>query len=273
MILSWPQVGGLAALVAVATIVLLRLRPGGRTLFRAALAAAVVLLTASAACLGLRAGLFFELCKEGHVIEWLTALCLTAGWLLLGAALVRRVRQGQAGPLLAVLTAGVFWAAWRELEYGEPFFGRQVWYTRNVFKIQAYLGDEQFYQRLRIGLDLPQSPWELWVWHLVFTAAALAIVLAVAWYVLRRRRQLAADFRQLCRSSGGRFVAAGAAMFVAAQVLGNLARRAIEHAGGRGIWHQMIDEPLEMYGAMLVWLGAGLLVLQAGSGKLESAKR
>jgi len=247
----------LALAVVLAVVAALRIKPSARTLVRSLAAAG----GASAAALLALAAIHFpsyqRITEEDHLIEWLSALFLLAGWVVGLAAAVRLARRRTPSPLAVFLAAGLFVAFWRELEWGQPFLGDKLWYSRNVFRLRAYVRPDYF-ERFAATLALPNSPAALRLVHLTFSGMLIVLSLAVLLYLLRHHRAFSRELRALFKAPGGRellvYAAAGAILYAGSQVLGWCFRHCLNHplAAWRDAYnvsHRIVDEPLEMLGA------------------------
>ncbi len=143
-LLEGPSVLALLLGVFLLAVGLIALRPSPGLLARMSAFAALIGLYVLAAIAYVRYDVYIWWCEEDHVIEWLSAHFLLAGWvlgLILLARLASRRRFSTTG---AILTCGYFWGFWRELEWGQPFFGDKFVYTRNFFRLRAYLDPAYF---------------------------------------------------------------------------------------------------------------------------------
>ena len=244
-----PYVLLIALLVLAATLLLVKYAPSPKLMLRGL----AVLSLSSLAGLVLLG--FWDLrvldliCEEDHVIEWLTAAFLLAGWVLGLILTIRLIYRKTPSPLVAFLTGGYFWGFWRELEFGRPFFGEKLIYTRNFFRLGAYSGPEYFEQfEKSLGHQQLRPLFEMH-WIAVTVALTCAVLLLVHLY--RHRRVFPAELRELPRTAHGLLFLWGLGIYLGSQLAGEL----FDVLLGRGFFphyrqmfgfsHRIIAEPLE----------------------------
>lgn len=198
-----------------------------------------------------------QMSQEDHVIEWLSASCLLIAWVLGAIVSVREYRVSRPTPMMIFLTAGCFWAFWRELEYGGSLTGGQFWYSRNLFRPEAFL-EPAYFEEFRRAMDLPFTPSFLYGVHLACSAAMLLLAATVLVAVLRHWRIFVGEARALSHCTYGRFFLLGAGAYVFVQVSGNVLGRALRSdalmswAQSVSLTRRVFDEPVEFFGALCI---------------------
>jgi len=255
--LGEPYVAGILAAVVLAAWVLVRVRASDRAVRNGLLALTGVWAAGLGALAAIDLGLYNRTCLENGLWEWASAAMLLAAAVGAAAAAVRAVRRGRAAPLALLLAAGFALACGRELEYGRPFFGEKVFYSRYLFHPRAWLDPTFIATRPQVAEhDLPVPPYAA---HLAFSLTILAGAAALGAYLLRHRRAFAGELRAVPRTTSGRCFLLGLAAYAAAQGLGKWFRAAFVEAEGRPLlpywkvhgWfgHRIVDEPLETWAA------------------------
>ena len=252
---AMPEVYVLLSAVLVAAVVIAALHPkawpaAARKVF---LCLSVVIVAGMVLPLVAAPGLARRISGEGHVFEWFSAHMFLAATVLGIVLTVRLALRNRPAPLAAFLTAGYAAAFCREIEWGEPFFGEKLWYSRFLFRPKALFDSACFAKQAR-SVGLP--PEYLHRVHIIFAAAICLIGAIVVWYLIRHRRVFIRELRQLPRTSCGRFFLLGMAIYVGTQILGRL----VEHlllspllvgwSRTYAINNEVFDEPLELVGAM-----------------------
>ena len=251
--LGEAYVWGLLLVVAVLLILLL-----GRRLSDAALRKGFVLFSlAWFAGLGVLAAAQFRfyqrLTREDHFIEWLTAdFLLTAA--VIGFVAAARAARRRPAPVTVFLAGGYFCAFLREIEWGQPFYGDKVWYSRHLFFPRAYI-DPSYFHEFRSGETIAVSAGDLYLAHV--TSSTVLIVLAglAGAYLIRHRRAFLNGLRQLPRTSAGRYFALGVGVYLGAQILGKgfekllKSELLINWRRANHVGHRILDEPLELWAA------------------------
>ena len=252
-LLEEPSVLALLLGVFLLAVGLIALRPSPGLLARMSAFAALIGLYVLAAVAYVRYDVYIWWCEEDHVIEWLSAHFLLAGWvlgLILLARLASRRRFSTTG---AILTCGYFWGFWRELEWGQPFFGDKFVYTRNFFRLRAYL-DPAYFDEFRQAMNHEQyRPLYTMHWVAAIVAAgSLALLIA---YLIRHRATLLRDLKEFPRTPAGIYFLLGCGIFLASQLAGKLLgyglHRTFSLAYRRryAISHRLLNEPFECLAA------------------------
>lgn len=252
---------GLVAGVAV----LMRLRPSDRVIRRAFVGSSIVYFAAAAAAGLIDFRALQSLSAEDGPIEWVTAHALLIAWLLAATALLRGVWRGRPGHMAAFLASGLCLAWGRELAWGRPFIGKRIWYSRNLFRPQAYIAPAYF-EAFKESEGLAEDPALLYAAHLVLSGLLVVVSVALAIYLFRHRRRFLRDVRDLPRRTYGRYFLMGLGAYGAAQVIGTLARNLLEcralaawHRAHGVLGHRVVDEPIELWAAACFLMSAILL--------------
>lgn len=247
-------VGGLTVLLAA--------RATGASAIRKLLALVSAVLAAGVAWGLIDLDLLIVMTKEDHFVEWLSASSLLAAAILTLVAVVRLYRQGQPSHPKAMLAAGLACAVFRELEYGGVFVGRQFLHTRDMFRLDAYMGPAYF-ERTRVKVEIPFSADTLYVFHLCFTVVVVAIVALLIWAAVRHRRAVLTELRDLHRTFPGRLCLLGVGVLLMAQAVGGAMHDAPFGGPGysaeldpNGFWHRIFEETIECWGAVVLLLCA-----------------
>lgn len=260
------QVAVVAAAVVVTAICLMYLRPPPRVLARVmvVVAAFVVVGTVAIGAIDLR--ILRSLCSEDSYIEWISAFCLlaTAGVCMTTFLMLRR--QGRPSPLVLVVGAGCAWAGMRELEFGAPLFGHQIWYSRSLFDPEAYY-TLSYYESLKEMVGLSGSAVLLYVAHLFFFIVAVGLISMVAWTLWTGQKRLASDFRRWWHTAAGKMLLVGVGCYVLAQIGGKLFRKVLDSQMAaswrpKHLVHRVAEEPTEFIGALCIFLAA-MMIWQA----------
>jgi len=144
----------------------------------------------------------------------------------------------------------------RELAWGRPFIGRRLWYSRNLFHARTYV-DRTYFARFGESQGLAEGPAMLYTSHLVFTAVVVMVLTTVCIYLFRHRGRFLSDLKALHRRTYGRYFLLGLGTYVVAQIVGRLSAMVFEcdalaswHEAHHVLGHRVIDEPIELWGAM-----------------------
>ncbi len=251
-----PEIYVLALLlgVIVATVLLVRRSLSHRTLHWIFIALSAVYLVFLLALGLIHLPLLRAICSENHVIEWTTTvLLLVAGALALTMA-VRLGRAGEPSPVAACMAAAFFVASLREIEYGEPFFGGKVWFSRCLTRPKAYF-DPDYFQRFAKHMGPHEQILSPYQTHLFFACGLWLLLGALIFYLVRHRKRIAVELRQLHRTAQGRFLLLGALGYGAAQGLGTLTKKLLgagflaEAQANCGGLHCIVEESVEMWAA------------------------
>jgi len=242
-------------LLVLATWLLLRIGASDRRIGRAFRAASIAYFLSVIALGLIDFATLQKLSWEDHVIEWLSVEALFVAGVLAAVVLARRARRGQPCPLSAVLAAGLWLASARELAWGRPFFGRRLWYSRNLFRPQAYL-DPAYFRKFRKYEGLAEEAAALYVAHIVFSAVFILAAVVLIVYVLRHRRRFLGQLRGLRARACGRYFLLGVGAYASAQMIGELFEMISESEAARRwheahavLGHRVVDEPIELWGA------------------------
>ena len=256
----------IAAAVALATGVAMLRRPfpivrrGLPWLIAAVLVASVVMTFARPSEMAL-------LTHESHALEWTSVAALLAACLL-AATIALRADPSAPRPLGAFISAGLFVALARELQFGEPFLGEKVVSSRYFFRPAAWVDPSRFAD---LSEETGVSCESLRLIHLVAAAVMFAILGAVAVYIFRRRCAFADQFRRFARSVAGACFFVGLGLYVGTQIVGRSVEKWV--AGAAPDWAQatnfsnsFIDEPLEFAAALCL----AMSVLRLWHGELPA---
>jgi len=253
-LLPEPFVWSLLGAVVLAAILLLR-NPAKRPFRRGFIVLSIAWFASAAILAAADIRLYQLLTEENHLIEWLTADVLLVASCIVLAAAVRSARRGRPLPMGVFLWGGFFLAFARELEWGQPFFGAKAWYSRNLFRLRAYL-DPGYFVQFRAKYRLPESAEFLYQAHLIISVIFIVLVVLAGWYVLWHWRDFLSHLRRVPRESFGRYFLLGAAVYIAAQPLGRLFERLLtsplllEWRKANHLGHRILDEPLELWAAV-----------------------
>jgi len=245
------------AIAFVAVMLRLRVRPPRVALAAGLGLAALAAIVAMSAALGYRCT--FLLVRENGPVETLCAWCLGLAGLLGAWTFIGRIRRGEGSPLLAFLTCGTLWACARDLEFGADFTGDQFWFSRNLFRLHAYLGPDYF-ESFRVAVRVPYSAATMYAVHLAFAAVFLGVGAWLLVYILRHRHAMLTQSVAMPRTPAGRYFLVGAGIFLLAQIAGKIAHMALGNPFApdsreiTGFPHQAFEEPLELLGAFCILL-------------------
>ncbi len=194
-----------------------------------------------------------DISGEGHVFEWLSAQMFLAAAILGIVFTVRLAIRNIPAPLAAFLSTGYLVAFFRELEWGEPFFGEKLWYSRFLFRPQALFDSACFARQARsVGL----SPEYLHRVHIIFASAICLIGAVIVCYLIRHRHVFIRQLKQLPRTLCGRYFMLGLGIYVGTQILGRLigyllrTPMLVDWSTVNAITNEVFDEPMESVGAM-----------------------
>lgn len=194
--------------------------------------------------------LYQDLCREGHVIEWLSALMLLMAGLVGVAAMIRLSQQRRPSPMTLFLALGCLTAFCRELSWGEPFVGEKVIYTRFLFRPRAFFDASQFQA---FAEDIGLSAQFLHTYFLVFLAVILVVGVPATIYIIRKRDQFVRELRVFIRTPSGRFFLAGIGLYVGSAILAEAFEDLLAaQLASAGLSEALIAEPLELVAAMLL---------------------
>ncbi|MCD4700112.1 MAG: hypothetical protein K8R91_06030 [Phycisphaerae bacterium] len=203
--------------------------------------------------------------REEHIIEWLSAEMLLVASVLGLVATIRLARRGEPSPMALFLTSGFSLACVRELEWLRPFFGGKIWYSRNLFRPQAYL-DPSYFDRFIKSEGLSQKPLPLYPAHLIFSSVMIVVAVIVVIYLVRHRKRFLEQLRELPRTTYGRYFFLGLAGYVGAQaVVGELFEKLLDidalaaWRSAHGVGHGIATEPVELWSAACLLLSMLML--------------
>ncbi len=195
---------------------------------------------------------------EGHVVEWLTAqMCLMLG--VVGLLIMFRQRaRGEPYPLMVFLTTGCFLGLCRELQWGEPFFGEKIIYTRYLWRPAAYFGPARF-RGLANEVEMIEqgiSAQFLYVSFLIFVAAMIVAGIVTIGYIIRHREAFVEQAREFSKSTAGKLFIAGMSIYFAAQLMAELVEEVMEdQLEAMGTSDCIIAEPMELIATLFLMRG------------------
>lgn len=251
--LGEAYVWGLLLVVALLTILLIRRRPSQAALRKGFVVFSLVWFAGLGVLAVAQFKVYQRFTRENHFIEWLTADFLLAAAVIGFVAAARAARRRPA-PVTVFLAGGYFCAFLREIEWGEPFYGDKVWYSRHLFVPRAYI-DPSFFHEFRSGETIPVSAGDLYLAHVVSSAVVIVLAALAGAYLIRNRRGFLNGLRQLPRTSHGRYFALGVGVYVGAQILGKGFEKLLKSEvlinwrRANHIGHRLLDEPLELWAA------------------------
>lgn len=257
--LPWPLVAAIIVPVVAITVVLLVRRPRIVTLRRGFIAVSIVGAGALAVLGVVNFRAFQEATEEDHLLEWLTAGLLAVACGVCVTATIRLSRMGRPSPLAALLSTGFFLGFWRELEWGQPFFGVKLWYSRNMFQLRSFV-DPSYFEEFSRKLKLPPGP--MYECHLILSAIMILLSAATLAYLIRHRRRLVPEVRRLARMPHGRYFILGVLVYGLSQALGRVFERVVVQGW---LWrlrenlhlsHRIFDEPLETWASLCFLMAA-----------------
>ena len=200
-----------------------------------------------------------HLCDENDLAEWLTSHFLLVACMLGVAIVIRQEVRRKPSAVAAILAAGYFFACGREMEWGEPFYGEKVLFSRYWFLPRAWFDPSRFHKIA----DLTGYSENTLRWMHVASAAVVALIaIGVVWYVIRRRAVLAREIGRMGRALWARYFLATVGAYLLAEGLEVIFKK-LARAGHFGAWAQddtvpgqmvangqMIAEPLKMLGTV-----------------------
>jgi len=210
-----------------------------------------------------------RMCSENNVVEWVTAVFLLVGsvfgWIL--ASRLRRRRR--TSPLVVFATALLFAGLCRELEWGRPFLGEKLFYSRNIFQIQAYLSSSYFET---LSQRKPLAPEQLFAVHWISTVLVVGFVVGLGVYLVRRRDTFARELKNLTKTTYGRYLLLGLGIYAGSQLLGSrifdllVSALLLTRAQDVELPHDVMGEPLECIAALSLMFA----IVSLWGAKLES---
>ncbi len=256
----------LAIAVVALTCGLLYRRPSAAAMRRGLILISSVALVGWAILGVIRYRLLLAVCEEGHFVEWLTAHFLLVAWVLGLVLTIRLGLRNRPVPLAVFLTGGGFWAFWRELEFGRCFLGEKCLYTRNFFRLRAYL-DAGYFEQFNRSLGHVE-PRPLWIMHWIGIAIVVILVVLIGRYLFRYRRRFRRELSRLGRTTCGRYFFLAVGLYIAAQLLEKLASAILfsdtilPYSKMWGLKDRVIGEPIECLAALCFLLSVVALYLQ-----------
>ena len=242
--------------VFVAALGIIRFRPSNRTVRKGFIAFTIAWFAGVIALAIIDFGTFRDSIREEHIIEWLSAEILLVAAILGLALAIRMSRLGRPSPVAFFLAGGFALAFVRELEWFRPFFGEKIWYSRNLFRPQAYL-DPSYFDKFIKSEGLSARPVPLYPAHLIFSAVLIVISLIVVIHLVRHRRRFLEQLRNMSRTTWGRYFYLGVAGYVGAQViLGEISEKVIRidalasWRSAYGVGHGIVTEPVELWASV-----------------------
>jgi len=215
-----------------------------------------------------------EMCLENNVVEWVSAGLLLTAFVFGFASVLWRSRTDSDSPMFIFLTSGFFWGFWRELEWGGPFIGKKIIYTRNLFRPGAYLSVAHFQA---LGERKHLDPLLLFNLHWASAVFVWLVAVVLLRYLWRRRKLFLSEAKSMISQSHGRYFLLGAGMFVGSQLLGALVREVLKTdwladlQRTHGLCHRVVDEPLEVVAAACIMVSA-VCMWRSTRAELEPAR-
>ncbi len=246
-------VWGLLLVVALLMILLVRRRPSQAALRKGFVVFSLVWFAGLGVLAVAQFKVYQRFTREDQFIEWLTADFLLAA-AAIGFVAARRAARRRPAPVTVFLAGGYFCAFLREIEWGEPFYGDKVWYSRHLFFPRAYI-DPSYFHEFRSGESIAVSASDLYLAHVVSSAVLIVLAALGGAYLIRHRRGFLDGLRQLPRTSSGRYFALGVGAYCGAQILGKgfekllKSQYLIAWRGANHVGHRILDEPLELWAA------------------------
>ncbi len=167
-----------------------------------------------------RFNVLLGVCEEYQLVERLGAFALLAAAGAGALPAIRLHRLGRPPPMLVLMAAGCLWGFLRELEFGAPFFGRKILYTRNFFRLRAYI-DPAYFEKFNRSLGHVQ-PRPLFVMHWIGVAVSVVCIAAVVGYLVRHRNVFDKEIRRFTAATHGRWFLLGLAVFAGSQLVEKL---------------------------------------------------
>ena len=240
----------LAALVVAAAVVMLKLHLSFAALRKIFIIASIVCFAAMATVAVVGLDLLSELIREHGIAEWLAVDFLLAACVIGLIATVRAMRLGRPLPVGVFLAYGYFVAFYRESEWGAAFYGgERLWRRRHLINPRAYW-DISYFDTFSRKLDNLHPPETLYAVHLI-TAGLMILLGAIAVaYIIRHRKAFVKQMRKLSATAYGRYFLLGLGGYLGAHVIGKIIHWIHEAMHVTGFPHRLVEEPLELWGAM-----------------------
>lgn len=204
---------------------------------------------------------------EGHLLEWLSSAVLLGALVVAVATVVCPRRPGELG---AFISAGLFVALLRELQFGEPFVGEKVINSRYFFRPAAWLDPSKF---AKVSASTGWSVESLRLIHVICAGVLFAIMGVVVVYLIIRRRQFADQLKWFVKMPGAYFLI-GFGLYLGTQIVGGIVEDIVEGAwpgwyGEVDFSNSFIDEPIELIAAL--FMSMAVLALWHGQGAAPPA--
>jgi len=259
-LLAEEYVLGMLVLLALASWLVMRPRLSERAINRAFIAISAAWFIGATAMAVADLETYRISVREDHLSEWVSAEMLLLAAVLGIVAIVRLARRGKPAPMAVFLSGGCLLACVREMEFGRPFFGAKVWYSRNLFRLQAYL-DPDYIRKFTKSKPITGKPLPLYPVHLIFSAVLIFCVVIAAAYVIHYRKPLIRQVRRLAGKAYGRYLLLGVGGYVGTQaIIGKLCHwvLACEPLAGFQAKHHLdcsiVSEPVEAWAAACLLL-------------------
>ena len=259
------ELGLMLALLCLVAWLLVCVRASRRAVLGGFAAVGIVYLAAMAVLATLDFDVFRHHCMEEHSIEWFSAVALLVASAVCLTVAIRQAVRRRPCPMALLLSIGFLWGFGRETEWGEPFFGEKIFYSRNMFRLRAYI-DPAYFDKFSRSLELEDCPVSMYTAHLVFSFVVVALIAVLVIYLIRHRQAFAAQLRELHRTAYGRYFLFGAGVYLCAQVGGTIFDRVcksssvVDWGSGRTILtNRVLAEPVELLGAMSFLVAAAML--------------
>ena len=250
--------------VCLAGQVILRVRSSDRNIFRAFIVFTIAFVGTFVALGFTELKVLCLICSEDHLVEWATAVMLFVAFVVALAAMVRLISRGRHLPVVACLTAGSLVACVREMEWGEPFFGRPIWLSRAIFRGKAYV-DPDYFQRFQRQMELQGTSRSPYLAHLIFSGVLILLVVVLVAYLVRYRKELVSELRRFPRAAYCWFFALSIGGFALSQALGALSKRLFKTGFFQRLptvhlfVHCIVEEPIELWAAACALMSALML--------------
>ncbi len=255
------------AIVALTATFIAMTRRGGALVRRAMPGLMVVVFVGAAAMTAFWPTKLALWTHEGHLLEWLSSAVLLGALVVAVATVVCPRRPGELG---AFISAGLFVALLRELQFGEPFVGEKVINSRYFFRPAAWFDPSKFAD-LSEEVNVPVE--SLRLIHVTCAAVLFIVLGAVVVYLVVRRKQFTEQLRWFLKMPGRLFVI-GFGLYAGTQVLGTTVEEPIAAAWPNwaesvSFSNSFIDEPIELIAAM--FMSMAVLALWHGEGAAPPA--
>ena len=191
---------------------------------------------------------FYAYCREGHLVEWLTAELLFMGGVVGLAAMVRLIQQRRPLPMTLFLTIFCFLACGREMEWGEAFVGEKIFYTRFLFRPKAYFDPGHFDGLAR---DIGFTVQYLYSSFVVFMLIAIVVLTVLIVYLVRHQKVFLRELRTIPKMPWGQYFLAGCGLYLFAQLASEIVENCFKpQLRAMSLGERFVNEPLELLAAM-----------------------